>query len=377
MPVRVMSNPAQLMLAGNPGKKRRGTKAQRHAKALQRIHADLQRERASKKERPMAKRRRRKSPAARAARVAKRKAKRSSRRKAMPAGLKAYWAKKRGKASHKPKKARRARRSRKSRLKVKKHRARRRSRRAKVVTVSAGHPVVIRKRRGSRGKLRARRIKSRRGRRSLKVGVNAGGMTFTGGLTHLVSNAKATMHDGLHGFAFAFGGAATSVAGGAFASQVTNGILAKFMPSMLGNPIVSRLLGAVNYYVPGWLLAKYVPGISGKSRRAMLTGTTIAALVEVVSPGSFRNLLQKVPVIGGLMGAAEDQASDLGAYVGYALNGAADHDVGGGYAATYDAGTGEPLQGYVALNDYERVDANAAQNVGVAGGVGEYVYTGG
>ena len=393
MRVRVMTNPAQLLLAGNPGKKRKKSRMPSRRARLESYTADsygvtpgkkpspsvqrLIRAEVSemlKKERPMAKRR--KSKASREKRIAKRKARRASRKGKMPAGLRAYWAKRKSRSGGKVRRKSR-RRSRKARLHVKRRKSRaRRSRRhsgIKNVVASRGTKVVVRKvRRG-----RVRYAKKRSGRRVGVVGVNAGSLSLTGGLTNFLGNAKATMKDGVKGFAFAFGGAAVSVAGGAFTSQVTGNLLARFAPSLLGNPILSRLLGAVNYYLPGWAASKFIPGLSGKSRRAMLTGAAAAALLEVVRPGMIRGALQQVPVIGGLMGMAEDQASDLGAYVGYALNG--ENDNSNGYYGAYDANpgagsgeqpTGQPinqLADYYALNDYVATGGrDAAQDMGVA-----------
>lgn len=362
MRVRVMTNPAQLLLAGNPGKKRKKRRAKaKPAPATSTTRAAIRQEVAAMlKERPMAKRRK-KSKASREKRIAKRRARRASRKGKMPAGLRAYWAKRKSKGSVRRKSRRR---SRKARLKVRRSRRRSRARRhVKNVVASTGTRVVVRKvRRG-----RMRYAKKRSGRRVGVVGVNAGSLTLAGGFTNFLANAKATMNDGVKGFAFAFGGAAVSVAGGAFTSQVTGNLLARFAPGLLGNPILSRVLGAVNYYLPGWAASRFIPGLSGKSRRAMLTGAAAAAILEVVKPGMIRGALQQVPVIGGLMGMAEDQASDLGAYVGYALNGTNDSHNG---AVIYEDTRMDPpglLQDYVALSDYVTTGGqDAAQNMGVA-----------
>lgn len=360
MPVRVMSNPAQLLLAGNPRKKRRAVK---RAATSKKPSPEIRYVMVSplpnpSKGKPVSNRRKsKKSPAARAARATKRKQKRANRRKGMPAGLKRYWAKKnrKAKSSTKPRKQRRARKSRKARLHRRRSKARRR---IKTVFASAGARVVVRKvRRGSARK--PTRKQRRSARRVGTVGVNAGALSLTGGITDFFGNAKATMKDGVKGFAFAFGGAAGAVAGGAFMSRLTNGVVGQFAPSLLSNPIVARLLGAVNYYLPGWALSKFVPGLSGKSRRAMLTGAAAAALVEVIRPGMIRNLMVRVPVIGGLMGMAEDQADGVGAYVAYALS-------GDNHTARYSE------EDLIGMGDYVEVDGDAAQNVGVAG-MGEYV----
>lgn len=290
-----------------------------------------------------------KSKASREKRIAKKKARRASRKGKMPAGLRKYWAKKKAKVGSNPKPRRR---SRKARMHRRRSKIRRRTRN---VFASKGARIVVR-----RVKVGAVRKPSRKQRRRAKrvgvVGVNAGALSLTGGITGFLENAKATMKDGVKGFAFAFGGAAVSVAGGAFTSQITGNIIGRFAPSLLTNPIVSRILGAVNYYLPGWAAAKFIPGLSGKSRRAMLTGAAAAALLEVVKPGMIRGALQRVPVIGGLMGMAEDQAADLGAYVGYALSGTGDSHAGGVVADdTRD------------LSDYVLTGgSDAAHNMGVA-----------
>ena len=370
MRVRVMTNPAQLLLAGNPGKKHRRTKARaaKTAATTNSTRAAIRKElSAMMKEVPMPKRRKaRKSKASTVARVAKRRARRATRKGKQPSGLRAYWAKRKAKASGRVSKRRSKRRSRKARLHVKRARKTRKSRnrirrarRIKNVYASPGTTVAVRKVRSGRVRRSSRKYK-RSARRVGVVGVNAGSLSLTGGVLNFVGNAKATMKDGVKGFAFAFGGAAVSVAGGAFTSQVTGNLLARFAPALLRNPIASRLLGAVNYYLPGWAASKFIPGLSGKSRRAMLTGAVAAALLEVVRPGMIRGALQRVPVIGGLMDAAEDQASDLGAYVGYALNG----DGANGAADMYPAPGG--MSDYVALNGYESTDGeDAAQNMGV------------
>lgn len=348
MRVRVMTNPAQLLLAGNPSKSRKNRKK-------------------PVKEHTVAKRRKsKKSPVAKAKRAASRKQKRANRKKAQPAGLRKYWAKKRAaKAVRRPAKKRKSRPSKKSRMK--KSRARRsRKNRVKNVYASPGARVVVRKvRRGSARK--PSRVQRRRARRVGVVGVNAGAMTLTGGITGFMGNVKATMKDGVKGFAFAFGGAAVSVAGGAFMSRITSQVVSRVAPTMLSNPIVSRLLGAVNYYLPGWAASKFVPGLSGKSRRAMLTGAAAAALIEVIRPGMIRDVMVRVPVVGGLMGVAEDQADGVGAYVAYALSGDSRSNQ---YPYTGDEDN--------SMGQYVEVNGDAAQDMGVAdyvgiSGMGEYV----
>lgn len=312
----------------------------------------------------MAKRRKKKSKASREKRILRRRARRSKRRARRVASSPAP--KRRRRRSRKSVFKRRSRKVRAHRrIRRKARRSRSRARRGiKNVVASKGTRVVVRKvRRG-----RVRYAKKRSGRRVGVVGVNASALSLTGGITGFLGNAKATVKDGVKGFAWAFGGAAASVVGGSFVSQITGNVVAKFAPSLLANPVVSRLLGAVNYYLPGWAASRFIPGLSGKARRAMLTGAAAAALAEVIRPGIVRQTLSQVPAVGRYLSDAEDQAGDLGAYVGYALNGNQDGDRG--FSALYDENgnprTGDGVGEYLTLGEYVPVQGDAVENIGVA-----------
>lgn len=304
----------------------------------------------------MARRRRRKahSPAARARRVAKRRARRSHRKAhrkgRMPAGLAAYWAGKRGA------KAKRHRPSRKARLHRKRAKSRRRARKTAVAIAVAPNPV----RRSRRHRRRAMHHK-RRHRRS-RVGINPGALTLGGGLSGFVANLKSTfLSGGVKGFAAAAAGAGGAVFAGTMVARVTTPVIAKFAPSLLSNPVIPRLLGAAHYYVTGWALAKYTPGISPRTRRAMLTGATAAAVLEAIKPGVVRDTAARLPVVGGLFGNTLSGLADgMGDYVQFALSGnGAD---GAGHV-------GEGVSDYVALGDSDANDGGAADAVGM----GEYI----
>lgn len=306
---RVMTNPLQLMLAGNPrtpSKKAPGKKAMARRKKS------------------------RKSPVVRAKRAIKRRARRASRKGKMPAGLKAYWAKKRGKSSAVAAPKRKRRSSRKAKMKVKRAR-RSRSRRSK----KASHitSVVV------KANPHRRKSHMRKARKSRRTKRNAGAstsLTLLGGLKGFTANVKDTfMGGGIKGFVAAAAGAGGAVLAGTVVDRLTRPTLAMVVPqALMSNPIFNRVLGAANYYVSGWALAKYLPGIGARTRRAMLTGATVAALIEAFKPGAVRQVASGLPVVGGLFGyALEGCADGVSDYVAYALNGAGDNNTNAGGAA--------------------------------------------
>lgn len=280
----------------------------------------------------------RKSPAVRAKRAVKRRARRASRKGKMPAGLKAYWAKKRGKSSEAAPMKRRS--SRKAKMKVK--RAARRSRRAHK---KASHitSVVV------KANPHRRKSHMRKARKSRRTKRNAGAstsLTLMGGLKGFTANIKDTfMGGGIKGFVAAAAGAGGAVLAGTVVDRLTRPALSMIVPqAMMSNAIFNRVLGAANYYVSGWALAKYVPGLGSRTRRAMLTGATVAALIEAFKPGAVRQVASGLPVVGGLFGyALEGCADGVSDYVAYALNGADGNNNtnAGGAAAEYYLNEGD------------------------------------
>ena len=344
---RVMTNPLQLMLAGNPrtpSKKAPGKKAMARRKKS------------------------RKSPAVRAKRAIKRRARRASRKGKMPAGLKAYWAKKRGKSSAVAAPKRKRRSSRKAKMKVKRARrtrARRRIHKKGTPHVQGSHEWNA----GRVVKANPRRRKShmRKARKSRRTKRNAGAatsMTLMGGLKGFIGNAKDTfMGGGVKGFIAAAAGAGGAVLAGTVVDRLTRPTLAMVVPqSLMSNPIFNRVLGAANYYVSGWALAKYLPGINSRTRRAMLTGATAAALIEALKPGAVRQVASGLPVVGGLFGyALEGCADGVSDYVAYALNGA-DSSGGstnaGGAAQEYYLNEGDDgMADYSTLSEYSTAES--------------------
>ncbi len=311
--MRIMTNPAQLLIAGNPGKRRR--RASKKSTNAQKVPA-------------MATRRKRRKARHSPARVAKRRAKRAHRRARrkgkMPAGLAAYWASKgRGKV------ARKARRSHKRGSRSMKRRSRRRAklrmrRRSKTVTMPKGSTVIVR-RRGRKG---------RKGRRIARVKVNAGSVSLMNTVTGFHHNLSATLKGGVKAWLAAAAGAGVSVVGGTFMSRITGNLLGRFAPALLTNEVASRGIGALNYLLPAWAAAKWCPGISGKTRRAIQAGGMAAAIIEAIRPGMVRDTLAHLPVVGGAFGPALSGVADgMGDYLAFGLQGLGWDESGGTRAA--------------------------------------------
>jgi hypothetical protein len=345
----MMTNPGALLLAGNP----RSARRKRRAKHTTKPNAS---------EKPMAatRRRRRKNRAHRVAKHKARRAKRRSHRKGkMPAGLKAYWAEKRGKN---PKRHRRA--GRKSRMKAKRHRRRR----AKASN-PGGMMLFAAPKRHRRRHHRKHRAHKRRARKARNPGVKAFAMKLLGGFTHLKENLHDTfVRGGVKGALAAVGGAAGAVTAGAIVARGTTPLLGMVAPNLLRNTVVQRVLGAANYYLAGWALAKYTPGLSPRVRRGMLTGATVAAIVEGLKPGMVHEQFAKLPVVGKFFSHTLPGLSDqVGDYVTFALNGVGNigHNTSSdrwGVPSSTEEGTEDGMPDGV--NDYV---------VGVPNGMGDYV----
>lgn len=341
-----MSNPAELLIRGNPGKRRRGRNHQ--------------------KGKPMAtRRRRRKSAASITKRRAKRAARKAARKGKMPPGLAAWHAKNRG-----GKVARKARRSKRRGARSAKRRSRRRSRARSRRRMHALATVPRRIRRRRKGKSRASRRRARRAKRR-SVRSNAGAaLTLFSPFTSPVESVKDVIKGGLGGIAAAAGGASVAVVGGAFVSRITNGLLARFAPALLTNPVAARGVGALNFLLPAWAVAKWAPGISGRVRRGMLTGAAAAALVEAIRPGLVRDTFARLPIIGGVFGPSLSGFADtMGDYLAFGMSGANSNN-GGAANLAYDENAG-------GMMDYRfNMRTDADRTVPADGGMNDYAMFG-
>jgi len=299
--MRVMSNPGQLLIAGNPHKKTTRTHKNKKKGIAMAVKSKSRKARSA---RAVTKRRTK--------RIARKASRKASRKGKMPAGLKRYWASKR-KAKRLAAKPRRARgkvatkRSAKRRSKV-----RRRTVRVKNVVASKGTLVTIRKVR--RGKVRT--AAKRRGKVVRRVQVNAGSITLKNTVFGFTGNLSSSLKGGLKGWLSLAGGAGVSVVGGTLVSRITNNVVGSFAPALLANPFAARGLGALNYLLPAYAVAKYAPGLSGKTRRGIQAGAMLAAVLEAVRPGMLRATMANLPVVGRVFGGQLSGLADgMGDYL--------------------------------------------------------------
>lgn len=354
--IRFMSNPVELMLAGNPGKKRiktaQFTLTPKTGKSV------------------MAKKK--KSAAAKAAKVAKRHAKRTARKSgrsaAQKAATKRMLAANRASRSGSKKSAKRGKRSVAAKAKRSARKARKGRNRVRNVVTSAGATVIVRK--APRGKVRRYR-KVSRFPSVTRFAVNPG---FVGGITSLPANLKATWKGGIRSIAMAGLGAGGSIFAGTLLARLTTPLVMKFAPQVVRNPIGARLLGALNYYGAAYLLARFLPGIDSSTRRAILTGGAAAAVLEAIKPGVVRGTAASLPLVGPLFGdTLSGIGDDLGQYVETMLSG--DEDDGDDLGRVRNAYIPENVDNangtgaYVALADdgmgeYEQVPAFGRDGMG-------------
>jgi hypothetical protein len=264
--------------------------------------------------------------------MAKKKRRSAAQRAATATMHKANRARRAGRTA-KPKarrtKKRRARstvtRRRRAVARVSRRTTRRRSRRLRVrnVPASSGTVVVVRKvRRGS-----VRRASRRAGRRFRSVRVNPGvgalfmqgPHSFVGGLTGIQGNLKAAMSGGLKGYLYAAGGAVGAVAVGTVLRRAVFGMAMKVAPNLAAGAIGARVLSFASYYGAGWAIARFAIKDS-RTKSAVIAGSAIAALVEVLRPGTVASLVARIPVLGPMIaGRLAGIDADLGSYVEDAL----------------------------------------------------------
>lgn len=301
----------------------------------------------------------------------------------MPAGLKAYWAKKRGKrtarrakravAANPRKKHRRSRRSRMKhhrtlfqKLGINPRRRRRRSSRRHGGAVRVHH----RRRRHARrhhavaSNPHRHRRHHRRHRRHARS--NPGHLTLVGGLTGIPANLKATWKGGAKAWGLAALGAGAGIIGGTFLARMTTPVIAKFVPAIVIHPLGARILGVANYYLAGWAMARFIPGLKPQTRQAIITGAAVGALTELIKPGLIRSAASRLPVVGSFFGTTlEGMADDLGSYVSYALSGSGDN---GRHLPT--SLTDNTMSG---VGDYVQLDAQDQREAMMTDGMGDYV----
>lgn len=282
-----MTNPASLVLFGNPPKAKRRSHKNKQSQARTKIPAR------AKKETP----------------VAHKKKKRTMSKRARAVALKNLA------------KARAARGIKSRPAKVRKARRARRAAKVRNIGASPATTVVIHK--VKRGKVRKfRASKAKRGRYRVRVNPgSADSMGFLGGLRSSVSNVTATAKKGIKGYALLAAGAGGAVFAGSLMQRTTQPIVARFAPGLLNSAIGSRLFAAANFYATGWLAQRFlVPAKHGDVKRGILAGATVAAVLELIKPGLVRENLAQLPIVGGVFGKTlAGLESDLGSYVDEAM----------------------------------------------------------
>lgn len=290
-----------------------------------------------------------KGPSSKKAPMAKKK-RTAAQKRATAKMLAANRARRTGRKASKPRAARKARAS-------KPRKARKSSRRARKSSAPIIRTVYVSKRKDKRKvKLQIRRTKrkarrSRRARGSLLRTISLNPAlsikAFIAPVTGVIGNLKSSVSSAA-GIAGIAGGAVGAIAGGTLLARVTMPLAMKVAPGFAVSPMGARVLAVLNYYGAGFLLAKFLP-VNDRIKRGILAGAVVAAVVEVVRPGTVQNLVSKVPVVGpivaGNLGGIEPE---LGAYLDTAMNGLgmSNNDVGG---SSFNLGAYE-------LGAYESVD---------------------
>jgi hypothetical protein len=161
------------------------------------------------------------------------------------------------------------------------------------------------------------------------VRANPGGFSFraiirsyTGGITGVMGNMRAVTRNGWKGYAAGAAGAVASIFAGTLLARVTMPLAMKAMPSVAASEMGARVLSFANYYTGGWAVAHFTPGLKPQTRDALLFGTVIASVVEVIRPGTIQALVAKIPGVGeAIAGHLSGIESELSDYVQQALAG--------------------------------------------------------
>ena len=217
---------------------------------------------------------------------------------------------------------------------------------------------------------------SKNPKRRRRHGRNPGTLAaFSQGITGILDNAKATFASkkaSVKSYGAAAGGAIGSVVVGAIVSRITGPILDKINPTLAANPIVSRVLSFVNFYGAGFLLARFLP-VGPEVKRSILTGATMASVVEAVRPGTVKRMVAAVPGIGPIIaGKLEDIETELSDYVASTMEGLGFDDANAAAARVVDA---DVRDDDAELSDYllNGVGGNYVADTDMLPGVGGYV----
>lgn len=170
--------------------------------------------------------------------------------------------------------------------------------------------------------------------------------SYTGGITGVMGNMRAVTRNGWKGYAAGAAGAVASIFAGTLLARVTMPLAMKAMPQLAASEMGARVLSFANYYTGGWAVAHFTPGLKPQTRDALLFGTVLASVVEVIRPGTIQALVAKIPGVGeSIAGHLSGIESELSDYVQQALSGLGH----GGYEYDGSQGFHDYQQGAAAL----------------------------
>lgn len=180
-------------------------------------------------------------------------------------------------------------------------------------------------------------------------------------ITNVIGNLKQSFGS-IAGMAGIAGGAIGAVAGGTLAARVVMPLAMRFFPTFAASPMGARLISVLLYYGSGYAMAKLLP-VNDRIKRGILAGAVVAAVTEVVRPGTVQRMVNEVPFIGPLIaGNLAGIEPELGAYVEQAIAGLSGsvNQAGG---AAYVSGMGTYELGAYELGDYALGCAPAAEEL--------------
>jgi hypothetical protein len=232
-----------------------------------------------------------------------------------------------------------------------------------------------------RGRSRGRHRRARRAHRSIfanpALTMKRGLADYFSGFSKVGAHWNAASGNGIKGYAAAGAGMVGTVFAGTLLARLIMPTALKMAPSVFGTPMGARALSFGMYYTGGWAIAKFTPGLSQKTRDAIMFGALAASVLEIVKPGIIALGVSKIPVVGEMIaGHLDGIESELSDYVAQALNGMGavgftenEYDGSRGFHG-HNPG-GEVLPGQ-RLSDIARYDMAGVGDYANLNGVGRY-----
>lgn len=193
---------------------------------------------------------------------------------------------------------------------------------------------------------------------------------YFAGFTKLSAHMNAATGNGWKGYAAAGAGMVGTVFAGTILARFIMPTALKMAPSVFGTPMGARALSFAMYYTGGYAIAKFTPGLSQKTRDAIMFGTLAASILEIVKPGIIALGVSKIPGVGPMVaGHLEGIESELNDYVAEALSGMGfsedEYDGSQGFHGSDPGGNGV-LPGRT-LNELAYIEMAGVDNYAMAG----------